>query len=78
MSVSCDCYRGTEKGTICLFCSGRQGEPYTLGAQLVPQREGQWKVQGPMGWHQLLLLQDHVQPVRRDAPLSLLYRLQTQ
>ena len=48
------------------------------GAQLVPQREGQWKVQGPMGRHQLPLLQDHVQPVRRDAPLPLLYRLQTQ
>ena len=49
-----------------------------LEARLVPQREGQWKVQGPMGRHQLLLLQDHVQPVRRDAPLPLLYRLQTQ
>lgn len=54
------------------------GEPYVLGARLAPRGEGHGEVQGPMGRHQLLLLQDCVQPVRRDTPLPLLYRLRTQ
>ena len=55
-----------------------RGAPYVLGAGLPAGREGHGEVQGAVGRHQPLLLQDGVQPVRRDAPLPLLYRLQTE
>lgn len=56
----------------------RRGEPHMLGARPPPGREGHGEVQGPMGRHEPLLLQHRVQPVRRDTPLPLLHRLQTQ
>ena len=78
MSGSRDCYRGDREGNKVLVPCREAGEPYVLGARLAPRGEGHGEVQGPMGRHQLLLLQDCVQPVRRDTPLPLLYRLRTQ
>lgn len=47
---------------------GRQTAPYVLGTRLPARGEGHREVQGPVGRHHLLLLQDRVQPVGSHAP----------